>query len=137
MVINTLAITTILFREPGWEVMLKAMEQEPLRLLAMPSALELHRIFEARLGDQGERELEVFLRKADIRKVALDEGQLKWAGIAFQKFGKGRHSAGLNFGDCFSYALAKTMGEKLLFKGNDLSCTDVEPLLPSHKLVLT
>ena len=137
MVINTFAIIAILFREPGWEVIVSAMEQDPIRLLAMPSALELHRILEARLGDQGERELEVFLRKSDIRKVALDECQLKWARIAFHKFGKGRHPAGLNFGDCFSYALAKAMGEKLLFKGPGFSHTDVEPMFANCGLILT
>ncbi len=125
MVIDPSAITAILFREVDWEVLSKAIECDPIRLIAMPSALELHMIVEGRLGDEGVRELEFFMMKAGIQKVVMDEKQLDWARRAFNKFGKGRHPAGLNFGDCFSYALAKATGEKLLFKGADFLRTDL------------
>ena len=105
--------------------MLEAIEQDPIRLIAMPSALELNIIVQSRAGDEGVRELEFFLLKTGIRKVPMDEKQLGWAQKAFHKFGKGRHPAGLNFGECFSYALAKSTGETLLFKGADFSKTDL------------
>ncbi len=126
MVIDPSAIAAILFREVDWETMANAIERDPIRLIAMPSALELHMIVEGRLGDEGVRELELFLLKAGVQKVVMDEKQLEWARRAFHKFGKGRHPAGLNFGDCFSYALAKATGEKLLFKGADFLRTDLD-----------
>ena len=126
MVIDPSAIAAILFREADWEVMANAIERDPIRWIAMPSALELHMIVEGRLGDEGVRELELFLLKAGIQKVVMDEKQLEWARRAFHKFGKGRHPAALNFGDCFSYALAKATGEKLLYKGADFLRTDLD-----------
>ncbi len=125
MVIDPSAIVAILLREPGWEQLLQAIEQDPIKLIAMPSVLELHMIVQSRLGAEGVREMEFFLLKVGIQKIAMDENQLLWATYAFNKFGKGRHPAALNFGDCFSYALAKTSGEPLLFKGADFSKTDL------------
>ena len=110
---------------PGAVLLGSAIERDPVRLIAMPSALELHIIVEGRLGDEGVRELEFFLMKLEIQKVAMDEKQLEWARRAFHKFGKGRHPAGLNFGDCFSYALAKSTGEMLLFKGINFTKSDL------------
>ena len=125
MVIDPSAIVAILLREPGWEQLLQAIEQDAIKLIAMPSVLELHMIAQSRLGAEGVCEMEFFLLKVGIQKIAMDEDQLLWATYAFNKFGKGRHPAALNFGDCFSYALAKTSGEPLLFKGADFSKTDL------------
>ena len=82
-------------------------------------------VIENQLGPEGMRQAEAFLRRAGIliEPVTLDQGDL--ARQAFLDFGKGRHQAGLNLGDCFSYALAKVTGEPLLFKGNDFSQTDI------------
>jgi len=82
-------------------------------------------VIENQLGSEGMRQAEAFFRRAGIvvEPVTLDQSEL--ARQAFLDFGKGRHKAGLNFGDCFSYALAKAMGEPLLFKGNDFSQTDI------------
>lgn len=125
MVIDPSAIVAILLREPGWEQFLQAIDRDPIKLIAMPSVLELHMITQSRFGAEGVREMEFFLLKVGIQKVAMDENQLLWATYAFNKFGKGLHPAGLNFGDCFSYALSKTSGESLLFKGADFSKTDL------------
>src|SRR3546814_12349644 len=78
------------------------------------------------LAPEGMRQTEAFFRRAGItiEPVTLDHGEL--ARQAFLDFGKGRHKAGLNFGDCFSYALAKATDEPLLFKGNDFALTDIE-----------
>jgi ribonuclease VapC len=83
-------------------------------------------ILESRYGADGVRDLDLFIAKARISLVPVDEEQADLARQAFRKFGKGRHPAGLNFGDCFSYALARSLDEPLLFKGNDFSQTDIE-----------
>ena len=82
-------------------------------------------VIESQLGTQGTRQMEAFVRRAGIvvEPVSLEHGEL--ARQAFIDFGKGRHPAGLNFGDCFAYALAKATGEPLLFKGADFSRTDI------------
>jgi ribonuclease VapC len=76
------------------------------------------------------REFDRFIRRAGIEVVAVDLEQAEIARQAYRDFGKGRHGAGLNFGDCFSYALSKAIDEPLLFKGGDFALTDVkiEPL---------
>lgn len=79
----------------------------------------------ARKGEAATRELDLLLHTASITTVAFDPDQAALARSAYQRWGKGRHPAGLNLGDCCSYALAQTSGEPLLFKGNDFSRTDV------------
>ena len=83
-------------------------------------------VVESQLGPDGMRQAEAFLRRAGVvvEPVTLEQGELAQA---FLDFGKGRHKAGLNFGDCFSYALAKATGEALLFKGGDFALTDIRP----------
>ncbi len=88
--------------------------------------LEASIVVEARLGEAGGRELDLLMHKAQIEVVAVTVEQLDVARHAFRTYGKGRHPAGLNYGDCFAYALSKTSGEPLLFKGNDFNQTDVE-----------
>jgi ribonuclease VapC len=82
-------------------------------------------IIEARKGENGGRELDLFLHRAKIDIVPVDSEQAELARIAWRQYGKGRHPAQLNFGDCFAYALSKISGEPILFKGNDFSLTDV------------
>ena len=83
-------------------------------------------VLEGRRGEDAGFDLDLFLQRASIEAVAFDKEQLNVARAAFRRFGKGRHPAGLNFGDCASYALAKWSGEPLLFKGMDFEVTDVE-----------
>ena len=94
--------------------------------MSMGTALEISIIVKARKEEAGIRELEFFLYKAAINLVNFDENQLKMARYAFEHYGKGRHPASLNFGDCFAYSLSKTSGQPLLFKGNDFTQTDVK-----------
>ncbi|MCG3191043.1 MAG: Ribonuclease VapC [Thermoanaerobaculia bacterium] len=129
MVIDTSALLTILLDEAGAEAVELALASDPTRLVSAASALEAMIVVEARFGEPGGRELDLLLHKAQIDIVAFDAGQLETARAAFRRFGKGRHSAGLNFGDCFSYALARTSGEPLLFVGKDFSRTDIVPVL--------
>jgi ribonuclease VapC len=77
-------------------------------------------------GADGVRDLDLLIAKAQISLISVDEELANLARRAFRKFWKGRHPAGLNFGDCFSYALSKAIQEPLLFKGNDFSQTDVD-----------
>ena len=101
------------------------MEEVPRRLISSVSVLEASMLLESRAGDDAASDLDLFLHRASIEIVDFDQDQLVWARRAFRRFGTGRHVAGLNFGDCASYALAQWSGEPLLFKGTDFTATDV------------
>lgn len=126
MVIDSSALVAILLGEPEAEVFVPAIDEDPNRLVSAFSALEAGIVIEARKGESGGHELDLLLHKAGIEIVPLTAEQIEIARIAWRKYGKGRHPAGLNIGDCCSYALAKLAGEPLLFKGNDFSQTDIE-----------
>jgi ribonuclease VapC len=126
MVIDTSAIVAILFGEPEARRFAHAIDQDSLRLMSAVSVLEATMVVESELGEAGGRELDLLLHRAGIEVVGFLPEQLDAARHAFRAYGKGRHPAGLNFGDCFSYALAKSAGQSLLFKGNDFARTDVE-----------
>jgi ribonuclease VapC len=125
MVIDTSAIIAILNLELEATILADAIASDSVRLMSMGTALELSIIVKARKEEAGIRELDFFLYKAAINLVNFDENQLKIARYAFENYGKGRNPASLNFGDCFAYALSKTSGQPLLFKGNDFPQTDV------------
>jgi ribonuclease VapC len=125
MIIDTSALVAILYREPEAEPFARMIHDADICRISVANYVELSMVIETQLGPEGLRQAEVFLRRAGIavEPVTVEQGEL--ARQAFLDFGKGRHKAGLNFGDCFSYALAKAMGERLLFKGNDFGLTDV------------
>jgi ribonuclease VapC len=125
MVLDTSALLAVLLNEPEAAAFRLAIEADPVRLLSAATLVETAIVIEARVGDVGGRELDRALHKADVKVVAVDVDQAELARHAFRKFGKGRHPAGLNYGDCFSYALAHSTGEPLLFKGHDFSQTDI------------
>ena len=126
MVIDTSALVAILADEPERETFVNALEQADVRTLSAATFVEISVVLEARHGAEGVRQLDLFLDRAGIEIVPVNEEHALEARRAFGRFGKGRHEAGLNFGDCFSYALAIISGEALLFKGDDFSHTDVE-----------
>ena len=117
---------SILFGVVDAEHFSKATDKDPIRLMSSASVLEASLVSESELGDQGSRELDLLLLKAGVEVVAFNEEQLQVARHAFREYSKERHPAGLDFGDCFSYALSRTSDEPLLFKGNDFGRTDVE-----------
>ena len=125
MILDTSAIVAILYREPEAAAYVRLIHDADICRISVASYVELSMVIENQLGSEGMRQAEAFFRRAGIvvEPVTIDQGEL--ARQAFLDFGKGRHKAGLNFGDCFSYALAKAMGEPLLFKGNDFSQTDI------------
>lgn len=91
----------------------------------MANVLETAMVLESRKSQVASTQLDMWIREADVRIVAVDVVQLEFARLAFRSYGKGRHPAGLNFGDCFAYALAKVIGEPLLAKGSDFGKTDI------------
>ena len=125
MVIDTSALIAILQDEPERKAFNEAIEAADRRAMSVASFVEASMIVETRFGPDGLRSLDLFIAKAGIELVAVDADQAHVARTAFRVYGKRRHPAGLNFGDCFAYALARTLGEPLLFKGSDLSLTDV------------
>lgn len=126
MVIDTSAIIAILLGETEAEDIARAISDGQKRLMSVFSVLEASIVIEAKKGEAGGRELDLLLHRARIETVGMDPEQGEIARIAWQRFGKGRHPAGLNIGDCCAYALAKYSGEPLLFKGDDFSKTDIE-----------
>ena len=125
MVLDTSAVLAILFDEPDAARIEAAIEGDPVRLMSAGSALEAGIVVEARLGEAGGRELDLLLYKARVDIVPFDADQMELARNAYRRYGKGRHSANLNFGDCFSYALSRSSGEPLLFSGDDFRKIDL------------
>lgn len=125
MVIDTSAIIAILLGEPECNVLAKAIASDSKRLLSTFTALESGIVIEAKKGEAGGRELDILLHRAQMEIVGMNPEQVEIARNAWRKFGKGRHSAGLNLGDCCSYALSKYSGEPILFIGEDFSKTDL------------
>jgi ribonuclease VapC len=126
MVLDTSALIAILQNEPECSSFASAIEAADSRSLSAACFVEASMIMESRFGPAGVRDFDLLLSKADIALVPVDVDQSHIAREAFRRFGKGRHAAGLNFGACFAYALARSLGEPLLFKGRDFSQTDVE-----------
>lgn len=125
MVIDTSALVAILQDEPERSVFNEAIEVADRRVMSAASFVETSMIIESRYGPDGIRTLDLFIGKAQIELAAVDSDQAHIARDAFRHYGKGRHPAGLNFGDCFAYALAKALDEPLLFKGMDFTLTDI------------
>lgn len=127
MVIDTSALIAILTDEPERHAFNELIEAASVRLVSAATVLEAGMVIESRKGEYGGRELDLFLHRAQFQIVPVDADQVELARTAYRSYGKGRHAAGLNFGDCFAYALAKQRGEPLLYKGDDFSRTDLQP----------
>ena len=131
MVVDTSALVAILFREPDADRFDRALADAPVRLLSAVTRVELSFVVEGRKGGDGRADLELLLRVAAFDVVAVTPQHAQVAIDAFRRFGKGRNLAGLNIGDCFSYALATAAALPLLYKGNDFVHTDVRSALPT------
>ena len=128
MVIGTAALLAILFLEPEAERFARAIASAARRLISAGTLLETGIVLQARHGDEGARDLDLLVLKLGVEVAPVTERQVRLARRAYRQYGKGQHHpAGLNFGDCFAYALARDTGEPLLFKGEDFARTDVEP----------
>jgi ribonuclease VapC len=129
MVLDTSALLALLLDEPEAEDFRAAVEEDTTRLVSAATLLETALVIEARKGERGGQELDTLIQKAEVLVVPVDAEHVFEARRAYRRFGKGRHAAGLNFGDVFAYALARTAGEHLLFKGDDFAKTDVGRVL--------
>lgn len=125
MVVDTSAIVAIARNEPERGLFIDKLADAPGAVIASATWMESQMVVFSRSGDRGLIVLRDVMESADIQVAPVTMELAELAVGAFRRFGKGRHAAGLNFGDCFSYALAKDRGEPLLFKGNDFSKTDV------------
>ncbi len=130
MVIDTSALLAILQDEPERRVLTEAIAAAESRLMSVASFVEISIVIEARHGAEGIRDLDLFLERAGIELVEVDVEQGRVARHAFSRFGRGRHPAGLNFGDCFAFALASVRGQPLFYKGDDFARTDVARFVP-------
>jgi ribonuclease VapC len=129
MVVDTSALIAILLREPDADRFAGALGEAQVRLLSAVTRVELAFVIEGRKGQGGRADLERLLSDGEFEVVSVTPHQAMIAIGAFRNYGKGRHPAGLNIGDCFAYALASATGQPLLFKGNDFVHTDIPSAL--------
>ena len=128
MIVDTSAILAILFDEPDADRYARAIAGAPRCRMSVAGYLEAAIVLESRAGPEAAHELDRFLERAAIELAPVTADHARAARRAWRRFGKGNHPAGLNFGDCFAYALAEISGEPLLFKGSDFARTDVAPV---------
>src|ERR1700751_5613435 len=129
MIIDTSAIIAILNDEPERRAFNEVIEHSDTCLLSAANFLEASIVIENNRGYDGLRDFDLLMAAAGIELAPVDADQAHIARQAFRQYGKGRHPAALNFGDCFSYALAKATGFPLLFKGQDFAKTDIHAAL--------
>jgi ribonuclease VapC len=125
VILDTSALAAIFFGEPDAALYIQLIHDADHCLMSAANFLELSIVIEGQIGPNAGRQCDVFFRRANIIIEPFTVEQAHVARQAFLDFGKGRHAAGLNFGDCFAYALAKITGEALLFKGEDFKKTDI------------
>ena len=126
MVVDSSALMAILRDEPEQPTFRNAIRTARNRLLGASTRAEASMVALGRRGEPGLKQMQALVERLELEIVPLSDDHAKLAIEAFRRFGKGRHPAGLNYGDCFSYALTKATGEALLFKGDDFSQTDVK-----------
>ena len=125
MILDSSSLIAILAGEPDSELYVQAISRAPRCRISAGSFIELSIVLESQFPMEVQQQCEALFRRVGIEIEPVTAGQAHLARQAFHDFGKGRHPAGLNFGDCFAYALAKDKGETLLFKGNDFKRTDI------------
>ena len=126
MIVDTSAVLAVLFGEPDAERYERAIAEASHCRMSVASFLETAIVLESRAGVAAQHELDVFMERAPIELEPVTASHAQTARRAWRRFGKGNHPAGLNFGDCFAYALAEATREPLLFKGSDFTLTDIE-----------
>ncbi|MGB9391319.1 MAG: type II toxin-antitoxin system VapC family toxin [Xanthobacteraceae bacterium] len=125
MIIDTSALVAVLDQDLEAERIVRTLASAPERILSAANLVEVGIVMQARRGDDGARDLDLLLAKLRVDIAVVTANQADIARKAFRRYGRGRHAANLNFGDCFAYALAKDTSGPLLFKGDDFSQTDV------------
>ncbi len=125
MILDTSAIMALLGREPEAARIARAVLGSATRRVSAATLVEAGIVVQARFGDDGARDLDLLVAKLALTIEPVTPRQADLARRGFRRYGKGRHPAALNFGDCFAYALARDTGEPLLYKGDDFARTDV------------
>ena len=125
MIVDSSAILAILFAEEDMECYEVAIADASSRRMSAGNLLEAYIVVESRSGSSGVEQLDALLKRASIEVIPVTVEHVRAAHLAWRRFGKGNHPAGLNFGDCFAYALSEVSREPLLFKGEDFALTDV------------
>ncbi|MDI9407070.1 MAG: type II toxin-antitoxin system VapC family toxin [Chitinophagaceae bacterium] len=131
IVIDTSALMALLLQESDAEALLDAATRATVVHLSAASRLELGLVAESERHGIEATEVEQLLLALRVEVMPFDQHQLHWALEGWRRYGKGRHRAGLNLGDCFSYGLARALNAPLLFKGDDFAATDVAAALSS------
>src|SRR5688572_18490272 len=126
MIVDSSAFLAIVFREDGFERLLADIRNAPSVAAGTPTLAETAIVLHARLGDGAHGMLERLIDELEIQEVPFGEIHWREAADAFRRFGRGRHVASLNFGDCMTYSAARLAGEALLFVGEDFGRTDVD-----------
>jgi len=126
MIVDSSAVIAVLRNEPDAGAIAEALRQAPLRRISAVTYVEAAVVADNNRNPVLSRRFDDLIRNAQMLVEPVTLRQAEIARQAYRDFGKGRHKAGLNFGDCFAYALAKEMDEPLLFKGKDFTHTDVE-----------
>jgi ribonuclease VapC len=129
MIIDTSALIAILYNEADADLYADALAKSEYRLMSAANYLESGIVIDRQRGAAAGRQLDSLILRAEVKVESVTREQADIARQAYLDFGKGAHPAGLNFGDCFSYALAKSLGLPLLFKGKDFALTDIESVL--------
>ena len=132
VVVDTSAAVAVILGESGSDELIDCLESASARFMSAANRVELGIVIEARLGPEGTDAVSRFLRDADLQVVSVDIDAADRALSAWRRYGKGRHPAALNFGDCFAYALAERTGLPLLCTGDDFAATDLEVLQPTR-----
>ena len=126
MIIDSSALLAILLKEPEQFRIADAITLSEHRRMSAATLFEAGMVMEGRHGPQGSENLDELIAEYGLQAVPFTAEHASLAREAFRRFGRGRHPAGLNFGDCMAYALSKATGEPLLFKGDDFSQTDIQ-----------
>jgi ribonuclease VapC len=129
VIVDSSALLAIVFGEAGFEAFVQALAETSVRKMSAATFVEVMMVAESRGSDRAVRHAELLIRQVNVAIVPVTAEQAYIAVHGFSAYGKGRNAAGLNFGDCFSYALAKALDEPLLFKGDDFRKTDITPAI--------
>jgi len=126
MIVDSSAVVAVVFKEPGWEEVFEILQAAPGAGIATPTLTETGIVLTARLGRPALPVVQRLIHELDLEIVPFGERHWQAAVEAYERFGKGRHRAALNFGDCMAYATAHLAGEPLLFVGDDFTLTDIQ-----------
>jgi ribonuclease VapC len=125
VILDTSAIVAIVLREPGWEGLVAKLRADSPCAVGAPTLAEAGLVLTAKMGQRAPGVLSRLLQEANLTIIPFTESHWQTAVEAYARFGKGRHAAGLNFGDCLTYAVARMAEQPLLFVGGDFTRTDL------------